>query len=77
VEELPAQSVLWHLMAHGIAGTTSAAEERALEFLANPLVNRRVFGQPLPQTVGYYFEDYCCIILASDRFTRRHRSAVG
>ena len=65
------ESLLRHLMARGISGTASAAEQRVLEFLADPDVNRRVFGQPLAGTVGFYLEDYLCLTLASERFARK------
>jgi hypothetical protein len=69
------ESVLGHLLARGLAGTASAAERRALEYLADPGVNRRVFGQPLPGTLGYYLEDYLCLALASERYARRRGPA--
>lgn len=63
-------SLLWHLLARGITSAPSPAERRALEYLADPNVNRRVFGQPLAGTIGYYLEDYLCLVLASERFAR-------
>jgi hypothetical protein len=70
------KGLLWHLLARGIPGTASAAEDRVLEYLADPNVNRRVFGQPLAGTVGYYLEDYLCVTQASERFARRCGSSV-
>jgi hypothetical protein len=64
-----------HLMARGVSGTSSESESRVLEFLADPDVNRRVFGQPLPGTVAYYLADYLCITRASGRFARNSKSS--
>jgi hypothetical protein len=64
-------------MARGISGTASAAERRVLELLADPDVNRRVFGQPLAGTVGYYLADYLCLAQASERLARKRWSSVG
>jgi hypothetical protein len=42
-----------------------------LAYLANPERNRRVFGLPLPGTFGYYFSEYFCLLMASERWARR------
>ncbi len=63
-------SLLAHLFKRGISGSDSSAEHRVLQFLADPQVNRRLFGQPISATLGYYLEDYLCIVGASERYSR-------
>jgi hypothetical protein len=69
------QRLLENLMAHGTTGTASVAELRALEFLADADANRRVFGQPLSATVGYYLAEYLCLAQASERFAEKRKSS--
>jgi hypothetical protein len=57
--------LLRHLFVRAVTGRATAADERVLDFLVNPLVNRRVFGQPLVGTIGYYYREY--LVLGHDR----------
>jgi hypothetical protein len=66
--------LLPHLLARGINGRASGSDLRVLELLANPRVNVRVFGQPLPEVLSYYWREYVCLILASERFAGGKRS---
>lgn len=60
--------LLGHLLARGMSGTASASELKVIEYLAEPNVNRRVFGQPLSGVLGYTLREYLCIVRASDKF---------
>jgi hypothetical protein len=46
--------LLPHLFARGVTGRSSGEDARLLAWLADPAVNIRVFGQPLPATLWYY-----------------------
>jgi hypothetical protein len=60
-----------------LIGTASPAEARALDFLADADVNRRVFGQPLTGTVPYYLSDYLCLTRATERFASDRVAPAG
>lgn len=61
-------ALLTHLLARGVTGRASSADLRTLAFLADSNVNRRVFGLPLPDTFGYYWREYLCLLTASERW---------
>jgi len=65
------QEVLPQLLARGVSGRAREPELRVLDFLACQRVNRRLFGQPLAGSVGYYLADYLGLVFASERFHRR------
>jgi hypothetical protein len=50
--------VMAHLLARGVSGPPSGEDQRLLAWLGDQKVNRRVFGLPLPATLGYYREDF-------------------
>ena len=50
--------LLPHLLARGLKGRASGTDERVQAWLADPDVSRRVFGQPLATSLGYYLADY-------------------
>jgi hypothetical protein len=56
------RELLPFLFLRGLAGTASEVDMRLLAWLANPDVNRKVFGQPLPDIMAYYGEEfYACL----------------
>ena len=57
----PMRELLPFLLLRGLTGTASEVDMRLLAWLANPDVNRKVFGQPLPDIIEYYGEEfYAC-----------------
>jgi hypothetical protein len=62
--------LLTHLLARAVRGRATDPDQRVLAYLADPSVNRRVFGLPLPTNFGYYGREYACLVTASERFAR-------
>jgi hypothetical protein len=58
--------LLAHLLARGVNGRASGADHRLLAWLADPEVNRRVFGLPLPATLRYYAQDIRALLTGLD-----------
>jgi hypothetical protein len=58
--------LLRHLFARAVAGRAAPTDLRVLDFLADPTVNRRAFGQPLVGTVGYYAAEYLRFVLGRE-----------
>ena len=58
-----------HLIARGLSGRETPTEARLLAWLEDPGDNRRVFGQPLPETLWYYRGEF------ADLFTTVHPNA--
>jgi hypothetical protein len=57
----PMRELLPFLFLRGLTGTASEVDMRLLAWLANPDVNRKVFGQPIPDIMEYYGEEfYAC-----------------
>lgn len=61
--------LLTHLLARAARGQATGSDQRILAYLADPSVNRRVFGLPLPATSGYYWRELLCLVTASERFS--------
>ncbi len=55
------------LLARGVAGDVSAAEQRLLAFLADRAVHYRVFVPPLPASLRYYWPDFQALLTPFDR----------
>ncbi len=47
-----------NLIARGASGRETPTDARLLAWLGDPSINRRVFGQPLPETLWYYRSEF-------------------
>ncbi|MCI0704043.1 MAG: hypothetical protein L0241_23540 [Planctomycetia bacterium] len=59
--------LLPHLFIRAITGKTSDADLRLLAWLADPDVNRKVFGQPLSEVIGYYGPDFRALLTVAEQ----------
>jgi hypothetical protein len=55
------------LFCKGVTGRASPCDQKILDFLAlGPIVNRRVFGQPLPGVLVYYVREHAAHVLGRE-----------